>query len=218
MPTCEQLRWLANTQLAYGAGGITWYVYGHPGHDGGFAYLNKNGAPSCRPTPFYHFVKEELHKEFFQIAKVLQPLKSVGVYHLGMLPPGAVALPLKNEFKLEPEVENLPLPKRHGMEYSDYRGSYRVAYYETPVRGFVMGCFGNDKKTTHAFVVNLDFQTYYARGWGRDNDKVVWHKLVGPGPLEVFDAKTGKWSDAGKEGVDLDLPPGGGILVRVKGL
>ena len=35
IPTGEELRWLTYTTLAYGSQGISWYVYGYPGHDGG---------------------------------------------------------------------------------------------------------------------------------------------------------------------------------------
>jgi hypothetical protein len=216
VPTCEQLRWLAYTQLAYGAQGIGWYVYGHPGHDGAFVYLNKGAGPTCRPTPLYYFVKEELNRDFVQIASALKPLKSVGVYHVGMLPPGTVELPRDNEFKIEPEIKCKPLPQINGASYVDDKNTWPLDFYKDPLQGFVVGCFGKDNKTTHALVVNLDCRTYF--GGGHERGQVTWHKILGSGPLEVFDTKTGEWHDAGKEGVDLDLPPGGGILVRVKGL
>ncbi len=70
------------------------------------------------------------------------------------------------------------------------------------VRGYLLGCFGAGDKTTHAVVVNLDYKAAA---------KVT---LVGTNTLEVFDAKTGSWNAAGVR-VQLQLPPGGGKLVRV---
>ena len=229
IPTCEQMRWLAYTSLAYGSQGLMWYVYGYPGHDGGFVYQKtcdngkefseKSGDAVLggKPTPHYYFIKDELHKEFVRIAAELQPLKSAGVYHTGMLPPGTSELPDKNEFTLTPEIELKPCPDYSEESYTDCRGEYRVRYYKEPIEGFIVGSFKNDKAVTHALVVNLDYRTYSGHQQPRQQEfsKPVQREIVGPGPLEVFDAETGKWTPAGSNRVKLSLPPGGGVLVRI---
>ena len=227
--TGEQLRWLANTSLAYGSQGLQWYVYAFPGHDGGFAYMNgswhepevaKMGriVLGGEPTPNYYFVKEVVHKEFVNIATELKLLTSLGVYHAGMMPEGTIKLPKDNEFKLLPEVKEKPCPGFVGGSYKDHGGKWPVNYYEEPLEGFVIGCFGEKNgKATHALIVNLDYRTYSARGYERASEflKPIRREIVGPGPLEVFDAQTGKWSDVNSDRVVLRLPPGGGILVRI---
>ena len=82
--------------------------------------------------------------------------------------------------------------------------------YKAPerVRGALLGCFGPLKKNiavapTHVLVVNLDYKI----------DTVVG--IRGPGPLEVFDAATGRWSPAHGPRVEVPLPRGGGKLLRV---
>jgi hypothetical protein len=182
VPNGDEMRYLVYTTLAYGAQGISYYVYSCAGHRGGIA--NADGTP----TPLYYALKT-LNREFVAVARELQPLRSVGVFHAGMLPPGAEPLPGDAAFSLDP-----PLPAMN------YKAPERV-------RGALLGAFGPAGKTvagaTHLVVVNLDYQTETALG------------LRGPGPLEIFDAATGRWSDAGGPGVELNLPRGGGKLVRV---
>ncbi len=208
IPTGEELRWLAYTTLAYGSQGISWYVYGYPGHDGGMinpagtyrepriARAMGSAVLGGPPTPLYYYVRE-LHKEFLAIATELQPLRSLAVYHVGMLPEGTLPLPADAVFRLDP-----PVPPKD---------------YATPVEGFVIGTFGPGESPTHALVVNLDYRTYSGRGQPRREEflKPVRRALVGPGRLEVFDAETSKWSPADSNRVELRLPPGSGILVRV---
>ena len=207
IPTGEELRWLAYTTLAYGSQGISWYVYGYPGHDG--AMINPAGTyrePHIAramgqavlggtPTSLYYFVRE-LHKEFVAIATELRPFRSLGVYHAGMLPEGASPLPDDAPFRLDP-----PVPPKD---------------YAAPVEGFVIGCFGAEQSPTHALVVNLDYRTYSGAGQPRRAEFLtpVRRAVVGPGRLEVFDTGTSTWSAAESDRFELRLPPGGGVLVR----
>ena len=92
VPNDDELRYLVYTTLAYGAQGISYYVYCHPGHTGGMALADGT------PTPIYHALKT-LNREFVAIAQELQPLKSLGVYHAGMRPPGTVPLPVDAPFR-----------------------------------------------------------------------------------------------------------------------
>ena len=139
IPNGDELRWLVYTSLAYGAQGISYYVYCHPKHNGAMALADGT------PTPLYHAAKV-LNREFAAIATELQGLRSLGAYHVGMTPPGAQPLPEKAAFQLDP-----PVP---AMEYKPPQ----------PVRGFVLGFFGESgarggpERATHALVVNLDYK------------------------------------------------------------
>jgi len=191
IPTGDELRWLAYTTLAYGSQGISHYVYGYPGHDGAMMNL-ADGSPTS-----LYYAAREVNRQFVAIARELQPLRSIGAYHVGMLPEGAVALPDSGRFRIEPPVA----PKD----------------YAAPVEGFVIGYFGPAQEPTHALVVNLDYRTYGGIGQPRRDEfrKPVTRDLVGPGSLEVFDTATGTWGATGSDRVELHLPPGGGLLVRL---
>ena len=73
VPQGDEMRYLVYTTLAYGAQGISYYVYCHPGHTGGIALADGT------PTPIYHALKT-LNREFVATAEVLQPLRSLAVY------------------------------------------------------------------------------------------------------------------------------------------
>ncbi|NLC58498.1 MAG: hypothetical protein GX774_16830 [Armatimonadetes bacterium] len=185
VPNGDELRWLTYTSLAYGAQGISHYVYCWPGHTGMIA--NPDGTPTER----YHAAKVH-NRDFAAIAAQLQPLRSLGAYHLGNIPEGAQALPADFPFTLDP-----PVPT--------------VAYEPPkPIQGFCLGTFGpagragQPGKPTHVVVVNLD----YRQG--------TTTTLVGPGPLDVFDPTTGEWTRASGRRAELRLPPGGGALVRLR--
>ncbi|MBT3376020.1 MAG: hypothetical protein HN742_17370 [Lentisphaerae bacterium] len=207
IPTGEELRWLAYTALAYGAQGISWYVYGYPGHDGGMispagTYREPHVARSMGravlggpPTSLY-YVARELHREFVAIATELRPMVSIGAYHVGMLPEGTVPLPDDAVFRLDPPVADRD--------------------YATPVEGYVVGCFGEGTTMTHALVVNLNTRTYSGRGQERREEFLspTRRKIVGQGPLEVFDPSTSTWTATGSNSAELRLPPGSGLLVR----
>jgi hypothetical protein len=141
-----------------------------------------------------------LHRNYVAISAELQPLKSIAVYHAGMLPDGTHPLPKDAPFHIEP-----PVPQKN---YAP----------PAPVEGWVIGYFGEGETPTHALVVNLDYRTYSGIGEARRDEFIfnpVRHHLVGPGPLQMFDPATSKWTDAPKEGVDLHLAPGDCVLVRV---
>jgi len=82
VPTDNEMRYLVYTTLAYGAQGISYYVYRYPGHEGGIA--TADGAP----TSIYHVLKQA-NREFAAIATEYQSLRSLGAYHVGMQPAGA---------------------------------------------------------------------------------------------------------------------------------
>ena len=182
VPQPDEMRYLVYTTLAYGRQGISYYVYCYPEHKGGIA------SPDGTPTPIYHALKS-LNREFVAIARELQPLRSLAVYHAGMNPPGAVRLPKDAPFRFEPPVSEMA--------------------YQPPqrVQGALLGYFGRrtcPAMPSHVIAVNLDYQTEASL------------TLVGPDRLESFDAVHATWSPAGGRKMELHLPPGGGKLVRLQ--
>ncbi len=185
VPTGDEVRYLDYTSLAYGAQGISYYVYCCPGHTGAVAHADGT------PTPLYDTLKT-VNREFVSIARQLQPLRSLGVYHAGMLPQGTEPVPTDGRFQLDP-----PVP---GMSYTNLQA----------VKGVLLGYFGPPGKRgrlpapTHVMVVNLDYQAEVVVG------------IRGPSRLELFEPATGRWSRANGKRADLLLPRGGGQLVRVR--
>jgi len=179
VPTGDEMRYLVYTTLAYGAQGISYYVYCYPKHEGGIAHADGT------PTPLYHALRL-FNREFVAIAKELQPLKSLGVFHAGMLPPGTVPLPNESAFTLDPPVPEM-----------EYQAGKRV-------QGVLLGRFGVSDATTHVLVVNLDYKA----------ERFV--VLKGSAALEAFDATRGQWMPVGGAQAELHLGKGEGKLVRVQ--
>lgn len=133
VPQPDEMRYLVYTTLAYGAHGISYYVYCAPGHTGGMAH------PDGTPTPLYHAMKT-LNREFVAIAGQLQALESLAVYHAGMRPSGTEPLPMDAPFRLD-------------------RPMAAVAYNPPErVRGVLLGYFGKANTPSHVVVVNLDYK------------------------------------------------------------
>jgi hypothetical protein len=128
VPNPDELRYLVYSTLAYGAQGISYYVYAHVNHKGSLVSLDGT------PGPLYHAVKY-YNREFIAIARELQPLRSLGVYHTSMREPGCEPLPKDALFYLD-SLQPPTLP-----------------------RGFLLSFFGAKEKPTHAVVVNLDYTT-----------------------------------------------------------
>ncbi len=185
VPTSDEMRYLVYTTLAYGAQGISYYVYCWPEHKGGIA------NPDGTPTAIYPTL-QGLNREFVAIAKELQPLQSLRVYHTGMVPPGAAALPSGEPLVLDPPATPIPFRKLE------------------PVQGTLLGYFGPAPKmgqpevVTHAVVVNLDYRT------------PAQFSLHGPRKLWIFDASSGVWTPQPGTRFSLQLPPGGGKLLRIR--
>ena len=77
---------------------------------------------------------------------------------------------------------------------------------EPPAQELLLGYFGKSaRRPTHVVVVNLDYR------------KAASTTLTGPGPMEQFHAPTRTWSTPPKNPrVTLELPPGGGVLLRLR--
>ncbi len=177
VPAPDELRYLIYTTLAYGGQGISYYVYTAASHSGGIALADGT------PTPLYAALWS-LNRQFAAIAKELQPLRSLAVYHAGMSPPGAEMLPANAPFRLDPPIASMAFkpPER--------------------ARGVLLGYFGAADKPSHVVVVNLDYKAEQKVG------------LVGPGRLDRFDAKSGEWIKGNSERLELQLKPGDGVLIR----
>ena len=184
IPTDHQERYLAYTTLAYGAQGISYYVWCWPGHQGGIV------QPDGKPTSIYNVLKTT-NREFVAIAKQCQSLKSLGAYLKGYrsdgLPPGTAQLPSNAPFN----ISSVP----NDATYKD----------GNPLRGVLFGLFGADDASasgaTLALVVNLDYTV------GKN------YTVTGPGNLSVFNATTAEWTALNSRQATLALPPGGGVLV-----
>lgn len=137
VPGPDELRFLVNTSLAYGAQGISYYIYSHKTHEGGMVDRAGN------LTPLHHEAAVS-NPAFVMIARELQPLTSLGAFHAGMKVNGAKMLKEEMPFQLVPPVpETEPVPG-------------------APARGIVIGHFGKKgtalAEASHAMVVNLDYK------------------------------------------------------------
>lgn len=135
IPTPDEMCFLVYTTLAYGAQGISYYVYCYPKHEGGMA------SADGTPTALYHALKS-LNREFVDIATELQPLVSHGVFHTGMQLPGAVPLPGDYPFQFT--------PPETAKEY----------HAGAPAEGLLLAAFGPTAQSaaSHVLVVNLNYK------------------------------------------------------------
>jgi hypothetical protein len=181
VPKPDEMRYLVYTTMAYGAQGISYYVYYCTGHTGMVAQADGT------TTVLYDALKS-LNREFVAITSQLQPYHSLGVYHCGMQPPGTEPLPTEAVFRPDP-----PLP---AMDFKP----------PNPAKGLVFGFFGHRQgsRPTHVLIANLDYNAELSFG------------LQGPRRFELFDAKNGRWLQAGGKIAQLTLPRGGGILARTQ--
>jgi hypothetical protein len=101
VPNVDEMRYLVYTTAAYGAQGISYYIYCCPNHEGGIA--NADGTP----TPLYDALKS-YNREFVAIAKELQTIPLLAAYHTAMKEAGCVALPADAAFSLKDVVPDGP--------------------------------------------------------------------------------------------------------------
>jgi hypothetical protein len=124
-PGADELRWLTYTSLAYGAQGIAHFRY-----DTGFW---KDPKQNTSPQPLF-WGASLLNREFVAVGQNLQPLISLGAYHVGKVPPGAEPLPPHRAFDSEPGSKDL-----------------------------LLGYFGKSaERATHVVVVNLNYKSAVA--------------------------------------------------------
>jgi hypothetical protein len=207
-PNANELQYLVYSTLAYGAQGICYYTWdnsdytaplpGQPYYDGdtNVGAIEPLSWNPLIPSGVYTELTP-LNHDFLNIATQLQPLNWVGAYlqgysnspTLGYLgPPGTAPLPVTAPFSVVGLSNNLQF-----VEYA-------------AVKGVLVGLFSSNESgldsAQYALVQNLDYDTNHT------------YSLAGPGPLFVFDAPTGTWAAVGGDQVTLDLPAGGGVLIR----
>ena len=134
VPNADELRWLNYTSLAYGARGISYFVYFFkPYYDKYKPNAGEMILEDGTPTPQYEAAKK-LNPQFIAIASQLQPLRSLGAYHVGKKYPGAQEL-----------LQNAPF-------HLAFSGGNHM-----PAEGMLLGYFGKPGNPTHVLVVNLDY-------------------------------------------------------------
>ena len=140
-PNGDESRFLAYTTLAYGGTGIAHFVYWpYSEFLGGISEYKdiefneeRARADALAPlTPLGESLRE-IHPEFVAIARELLPLRSLGAFHLGVIPQGAVGPPPELPVRIHPSV----------------------ACDET--KGLLLGTFGAGHLPTHVLVVNLNY-------------------------------------------------------------
>ena len=195
-PNGNEYRYLAYTSLAYGSQGLANYVYSCKGHWG-----SVRDPETGKTTELYEACKS-VNREFAAIAAELQSLTSLAAWHSGEIPFGTDPWPENSAFRLRPKPENISQGLTDAkVHYAQGRNFFNV---RPPVKGFLMGVFGRNLRASHLLLVNLDY---------RKNAVTV---LESPSALERFDQTSGVWSDAGGCSARLDIPPGSGILLRLK--
>lgn len=193
VPTPDEMRYLVNTTLAYGAQGISYYVYCYPEHLGGITKADGS------PTPLYDVLKTE-NPQFVRIARELQPLRSLRVQHGGMHPPGTEALSLEGAvIAFDPPVSDVDYQPGVAVE-GVILSQFGPAPAATPT--------GSDEikaaKPTHFFVMNAGSQK--PRTFG----------IRSTAPLQILDTATGQWSPIpANQRFELPFQPGGGKLLRL---
>ncbi len=192
VPTASQLAFLANTTLAFGARGISYFNYwrGFTANPPAWAC---SGGPSCggiapfpngAPTAVFSAL-QSLNPIYRKIAARLQGLTWMGTYIKGYSTPptGLAPLPASPMFDI-PALQNI----------QTYSANARLA-------GALIGYFGIARQTKFAYVVNLNYLADRS------------YRVTGPGPMSKFDPATGTWIKSGQNYADIVLSPGGGALV-----
>jgi hypothetical protein len=196
VPQANELRYLVYTSLAYGAQGISYFVYSAKDFTGGIA--NADGTP----TPLYPALKL-LNREFLALARELQPLRLLSVCHAGHHPPGTVPISEGSAFVLEPTILDRPY---HPPE---------------PVKGVVLSCFAapGESAASHALVVNLDYESDAVVGVRGRGPLAVFDPAPALGSAIAGASSAGepkpKWTRVERSPVELTLPAGGGKLIRL---
>lgn len=186
LPNGNELRYLYNTSLAYGAAGVSDFVYSYTGFNGGMA--NADGTA----TTLYDAAKT-INPNFVAIAQQVQSMKHIGAYHLGDLPPGYGTTDGSSPMRLP---GNSPFTLS-GLPDTEY-------VTDSPVKGAVLGLWGlNDElaNAMFAMVVNLNYSNSLTT------------TVTGPDYLSIFDPTTNQWAPTGSRSATLILEPGGSILV-----
>jgi hypothetical protein len=191
LPTADELRFLTNAPLAFGAQGISYFNYWSPlGPASGAIAPNPDGTP----TSVFSALRS-LAPQFKAVARRLGRLQWIGTYMKGYsawsIPRYMTQRPTDASFDVA-AVANT-------MSYAD----------GAPLKGVLLGYFGSGCAqpacATHVFVQNLDYTSRKT------------YRVNGPGPLSVFDADSGTFTSTGHNYADVTLEAGAGVLIGTTG-
>ncbi len=118
VPVPDEMRYLVYTTAAYGAQGISYYVYNAANHQGGMALADGT------PTVLYDAVKP-LNREFVAVVSELQALRSLGVYHTAMKEPGCEPMPADAAFRLGSEGS---MVTERGLLFGTFGKGYKASH------------------------------------------------------------------------------------------
>jgi len=105
IPGPDEMRYLVYTTLAYGAQGIYYYVYSHPGHQG--SIVSQDGVPDAK-----YFELKRLNPVFVAIAKQLRGHRLTGTYFKGFCPRGGTPYGANALLTFADGMASEPLPEK----------------------------------------------------------------------------------------------------------
>jgi len=134
IPGPDEMRYLVYTTLAYGAQGIYYYVYSHPGHQG--SIVSQDGVPDAK-----YFELKKLNPIFVAMAKQLRGHRFMGAYFKGFCPRGGTPYGANALLTFADGAASQPLPEK--KELTD---SVLVSRFDAP------------DGSTRLMVVNVDYR------------------------------------------------------------
>ena len=192
VPNSDESRYLAYTTLAYGGQGIMQFTY--------WAYSDFYGGISA-----FEDVEWNAQRAAADVAAPLTPLgEALGQIHPEFVNVAEQLQPLTSLAVYQ--SGKMPV----GAWTLDALPADAVFSVDPPFdpqqeKGVLWGCFGSTGEITHVLVVNLD------------HAQAITTTVVGPGALEEFDARAGRWGPASDGSrARLNLVAGGGRLLRLQ--
>lgn len=134
IPGPDEMRFLVYTTLAYGAQGIYYYVYTHPGHRG--SIVAEDGTLDEK-----YYALQKLNPIFVATAKELRGYNLTGTFFRGYCPNGGTPYGRRALLAFGDDVKTVDLPER-----SECTNTTLVTRFDAP-----------DRKT-RLMVVNLDYR------------------------------------------------------------
>jgi hypothetical protein len=189
VPNSQELRYLANSTLAFGAQGILYFNYrgliGGPSTGGIAPY------PDGTPTHIYTALAT-INPRFEHIATQLQPLPWIGTYTLGYSTP-------------PPEMQNLSSASPFTISGVPALGAFSPG---DALQGALVGLFGGNGTSAAtaqvAFVQNMDYSAF----------RTLTVSVPSNQKIAIFNAVTEMWTQPTGNSQPVLLAPGEGVLVR----
>lgn len=134
IPNPDEMRYLVYTTLAYGAQGIYYYVYSHPGHWG--SIVSQDGVPDAK-----YYELKKLNPIFVATAKQLRGYRLTGAYFKGFCPRGGT-----------------PYGPRALLTFADGEASEPLPEKKELTDSVLVSRFDAFDRPTRLMVVNLDYR------------------------------------------------------------